>query len=32
MNSAVGPSFKVDFARFCTCGSRERFMRPRKKT
>ena len=30
MNSAVEPSFKVTFARFRICGSREQCTRPRE--
>ena len=32
MNSAVGPNFKVDFARFRTCGSREQCETYRNET
>ena len=31
MNSAVRPSFKVIFAKFCTCGSCEQCMGPIEK-
>ena len=31
MNSAVGPSFKVIFAEFRTCGSREQYTGPIEK-
>ena len=31
MNSAVGPSFKVTFAFFRTCGSCEQYMRSKEK-
>ena len=30
VNSSVGPNFKVDFSRFCTCDSPEQCMRPIK--
>ena len=30
VNSAVGPNFKVDFSRFCTCDSPEQCMKPIK--
>ena len=32
MNSTVGPSFKVVFAEFCTCGSVNSAWDPQKKT
>ena len=31
MNSAMGPSFKIRFAFFCTCKSREQCTNPQKK-
>ena len=31
MNSVVGPSFKVIFAEFCTCGSHGQYTGPTKK-
>ena len=31
MNSVVGPNFKVIFAKFRTCGSREQCMGPTEK-
>ena len=31
MNSAIGPSFKVDFVESRTCGSREQCTRPSQK-
>ena len=31
VNSAMKPNFKVDFAKFYTCGSRERCIKPTEK-